>query len=48
LHGAGGRAPSGAKHPNFRHGLRTKEMQEVRRMVSFLSRAAYDVIEESG
>jgi hypothetical protein len=26
MHGAG--APSGAVHPNYRHGLRTKEMQE--------------------
>ena len=40
LHGAGGGAPSGSQHPNYRHGLRTKELQEVRRLVSILNREA--------
>ncbi len=48
MHGAGGGALAGADHPNFRHGLRSQEMQEVRRLASLLSRAAWDVIEESG
>ena len=38
LHGAGGGAPSGAKHPNYRHGLRTMQMEDVRRLVSSLGR----------
>jgi hypothetical protein len=48
MHGAGGGALAGVDHPNFRHGLRSQEMQEVRRLASLLSRAAWDVIEESG
>ncbi len=40
LHGAGGGAPSGSAHPNYRHGLRTKEMQELRRLVSLLGKKA--------
>lgn len=40
LHGAGGGAPSGPAHPNYKHGLRTREMEEVRRLVSILSREA--------
>jgi len=30
MHGAGGGCKSGAKHPNYRHGMRTKEMGEIR------------------
>jgi len=37
LHGAGGGAPRGKKHPNYKHGMRTKEMQKVRRLVRELS-----------
>lgn len=40
LHGAGGGAPRGKTHPNYQHGLRTKEMQDLRRMVSVLSKSA--------
>ena len=40
LHGAGGGAPSSSAHPNFRHGLRTKKMQELRQLVSLLSKKA--------
>ncbi len=47
MHGAGGGALAGADHPNYRHGLRSQEMQSIRRLTSFLSRAAYDVIDES-
>ncbi|XHY15930.1 hypothetical protein SuNHUV7_07090 (plasmid) [Pseudoseohaeicola sp. NH-UV-7] len=38
MHGAGGGQSSGAAHPNYRHGMRTKEMQELRRLVSLLSK----------
>jgi hypothetical protein len=47
-HAEGGGAPDGADHPNFRQGLRTNQMEDVRRLVSLLSRAAGDVIEEWG
>jgi hypothetical protein len=40
VHGAGGGAPRGPKHPNFRHGMRSREMMEVRRLASYLTRAA--------
>jgi hypothetical protein len=36
LHGAGGGAPTGAKHPNYRHGLRTKKMMAIRALASKL------------
>lgn len=36
VHGAGGGAPSGAAHPNFRHGMRTKEAKAMRRAVRLL------------
>jgi len=42
LHGAGGGAPSGSAHPNFKHGLRTKKMQEVSRLVALLGKQARD------
>lgn len=38
LHGAGGGAPSGKAHPNYRHGLRTIEMQEVMKLTRLLCR----------
>ena len=34
---------AGVPHPNYRHGLRTKEMQEVRQMISFLSKGAREL-----
>ena len=36
LHGAGGGAPRGKAHPNYRHGLRTAEMTELRKLISLL------------
>ena len=36
VHGARGGAPSGAKHPNYKHGLRTKQMVALRRLASLL------------
>ena len=43
MHGAGGGQPAGKEHPNYRHGLRTKQMEEVRRLASFLSKEARDM-----
>jgi hypothetical protein len=40
VHGAGGGAPPGPAHPNYRNGLRTLEMQSVRRMISVLCKDA--------
>ncbi len=37
LHGAGGGAPSGSQHPNYRHGMRTQEMQNIRALTRTLS-----------
>jgi hypothetical protein len=37
MHGAGGGAASGPKHPNYRHGVRAKEMSEVRALIRELS-----------
>lgn len=37
LHGAGGGAPSGEAHPNFRHGLRSKEVRAIRALVRMLA-----------
>ena len=34
LHGAGGGARRGKAHPNYRHGLRTKELRDIRRMIA--------------
>lgn len=33
MHGAGGGCKSGAQHPNFRHGLRTRSMREIQGLV---------------
>lgn len=43
MHGAGGGQPAGEKHPNYRHGLRTKHMEEVRRLVSVLGKEAQGI-----
>jgi hypothetical protein len=40
LHGAGGGAPGGEAHPNYRHGLRSKEFMEARASVSSLGTAS--------
>ena len=36
LHGAGGGAPSGSQHPNYRHGMRTQIMEEIRQLDCYL------------
>ena len=40
MHGAGGGSPSGPKHPNYRHGTRTKVLQEIRQLVRELREIA--------
>ena len=47
LHGAGGGAPSGSAHLNYKHGLRTKQMEDIRRLVSVLDKEARDFIDGS-
>ncbi len=44
VHGAGGGAPCGAEHPNYRHGGRTREFEAVRRMGVELVRMARDSV----
>ena len=46
LHGAGGGAPSGAAHPNYLHGLRSKEYLSVRRTTMALSKSIQELIKE--
>lgn len=40
MHGAGGGAPCGKAHGNWRHGGRSRELAEMRRLVAELTRAA--------
>ena len=43
VHGAGGGAPRGEAHPNYRHGLRTKEVEAIRRLATFLNKEAREI-----
>ena len=45
MHGARGGAPRGAAHGNYRHGGRTKEAVEARKMVNALVRLVRETIE---
>ena len=36
MHGAGGGAPPGKAHPNYKHGMRTKEWTGMRKLVNEL------------
>ena len=36
LHGAGGGAPPGNAHPNYKHGMRSQEMLAIRKLVKLL------------
>jgi hypothetical protein len=38
MHGAGGGAPPGKAHPNYRHGMRAKEWTEMRKLINELVR----------
>ena len=43
MHGAGGGQPAGKAHPNYKHGLRTKQLEDVRRLASILGGAAREL-----
>jgi hypothetical protein len=43
MHGAGGGAPSGAVHPNYKHGLRTRQMETIRRLATLLGKEAREM-----
>lgn len=45
LRGAGAGAPSGAAHPNYRHGMRTKTMDHIRRLNQMLRNSAKELVE---
>jgi hypothetical protein len=38
MHGAGGGASPGKAHPNYRHGMRTKEWTGMRKLINELVR----------
>ena len=38
VHGAGGGAPCGKAHPNYKHGVRSKEWVETRKQINALVR----------
>ena len=40
FHGAGGGQPAGKAHPGYKHGLRSREFVEMRKLVSQLGRDA--------
>ena len=42
LHGAGGGAPPGQAHPNYKHGLRSKAFVEQRKTINQLIRDLND------
>ena len=46
VHGARGGAPKGSANPRYRHGLRTREAIEERRLLSELMRQAKDLCDE--
>ena len=46
MHGAGGGAPLGAGHGSYRHGGRTREAVEARKMVSALIRMSRETMGE--
>ena len=42
MHGAGGGHPPGRDHPSYQHGLRTRRMQQIKRLTSMLCSKARD------
>ena len=46
LHGAGGGAPCGERHGQYRHGMRTKQAIEERRTLSRLRRMVRETLSE--
>jgi hypothetical protein len=45
FHGAGGGAPRGPAHGNYKHGGRTKELLEAKRVVTELQRMARETLD---
>ena len=48
VHGAGGGAPRGKAHPNYKHGLRTKQMEDIRRLASLLGNETKELMDGLG
>ena len=48
VHGAGGGAPRGKAHPNYKHGLRTKQMEDIRRLASLLGKKTNELLDGLG
>ena len=46
MHGAGGGAPQGSAHPNYRHGGRSAETNRVRNLGAVLSRMARNLCDD--
>lgn len=46
MHGAGGGAPCGERHGQYRHGMRTKEAIAERRMLAELRRMVREALAE--
>ena len=47
MHGAGGGQPAGAKHPAWKHGLRSREWVNERRWINELVSEAREISESS-
>ncbi len=43
MHGAGGGQGAGKEHPNWKHGLRSREWTDERHMLNELVREAYEI-----
>ena len=48
MHGARGGAPEGERNGNYRHGARTKEASELRKLIRRLGGKSGDVWEDAG
>lgn len=43
VHGAGGGAPRGKAHPNYKHGIRSREYVDMRKAVNNLIREEKEI-----
>ena len=43
MHGAGGGQAAGSAHPNYKHGLRSRQLGIIRRLTSFLGQEAREI-----